>query len=139
MTGQGARGSLAAAAPPAVAETMEKAMKRAAIVVLVGTLLLAAPLARADMGMGSFGPQLGGDDMIVDDAGKLPAPPNMVLSDPGTLPAEPNMVLDDPGKLPREPNMALDDPGRLPPAPQMDIERPQDLDRVDDLGEQPGF
>ena len=93
------------------------------------------PVQVADMGMGSFGPQLGDsqNDMVLSDPGHIPSEAGMITSDPGHVPGESGMVLSDPGTLPAEPNMVVTDPGFVPREAQMDVGTPQDDDQQDDI------
>lgn len=87
----------------------------------------------ADMGMGSFGPQLGGDsdDMVLDDPGQdigtspgeVSMPGQYIGSSPGDVSSPGQYIGSSPGDV--------SSPGFLPQEPQMDIQPQQDLDRDD--------
>jgi len=87
----------------------------------------------ADMGMGSWGPQLGGDsdDMVLDDPGQdigtspgeVSMPGQYIGSSPGDVSSPGQYIGSSPGDV--------SSPGFLPQEPQMDIQPQQDLDRDD--------
>jgi len=88
----------------------------------------------ADMGMGSFGPQLGGDsdDMVLDDPGQdIGNSPGMVSS-PGQYIGNSPGEVSTPGQyIGTSPGLDVSSPGYVPNEPQMDIQPQQDLDRDD--------
>ena len=116
------------------------ALANCAIALALGPLQASIPartrppgIRVADMGMGSWGPQLGGDsdDMVLDDPGQsigtspgeVSSPGQYIGSSPGDV-SRPGRYL---GSSPGD----VSSPGFLPPEPQMDIQPQQDLDQDD--------
>lgn len=88
----------------------------------------------ADMGMGSFGPQLGGDsdDMVLDDPGQdIGNSPGMVSSPGEYIGGSPGDTSSPGQYIGTSPGLDVDSPGFVPQEPQMDIQPQQDLDRDD--------
>lgn len=94
-----------------------------------------AGLQLADMGMGSWGPQLGGDsdDMILTDPGHEPAAASdMQVDSPGRYQGgSPGFVTNQGQYLAPASDMQVDTPGFVPQQPNMDVQPQQDLDRDD--------
>ncbi|MFM8410505.1 MAG: hypothetical protein ACKOCT_09535 [Alphaproteobacteria bacterium] len=89
----------------------------------------------ADMGMGSWGPQLGGDsdDMVLDDPGQDIGTSPGIVSMPGQYISDSPGFLNDPGQDIGNSPGDVSNPGYIPAQPQMDIQPQQDLDRDDYL------
>ncbi len=87
----------------------------------------------ADMGMGSWGPQLGGDsdDMVLDDPGQDIDDSPGVVSSPGEYIGNSPGEVSSPGQYIGSSPGDVSSPGFLPQEPQMDIQPQQDLDRDD--------